>query len=91
MISVGVVLGPAAPLFPHHLPLRVDLLGIEKEAAHTIGLEARDEVPVVGRGRLTVLHKPRTEAAADDAPGQRGELAVVLADDSSANHGIARG
>jgi len=43
---------------------------------------------VVGPGRLAVPHKPRTEAAANDAPGQRGELPVVLADDFADNHAM---
>jgi len=56
--------------------------------AHAVGLEAQDEVHVVGPGRLALPHQPRAEAAADDAPGERGELAVVLADHFADNHAM---
>jgi len=56
--------------------------------AHAVGLEAQDEVHVVGPGRLALPHQPRAEAAADDATDERGELAVVLGGDFADNHAM---
>ena len=48
-IAIGIVLDAAPPLLRHHLPLGLDLLGIEEEVAHPVRLQPQDEVDAVGR------------------------------------------
>ena len=47
-IAVRIVFRTRAPLFHDHLALRVNLLGIEKQMPHAVGLEAQDHVDTVG-------------------------------------------
>ena len=41
-VTVGVVLGARPALFRHHLSLRIDLLRIEQQLPHPVGLDAED-------------------------------------------------
>ena len=46
--AFGIVLGARPALLDDHLPLGVDLLGVEQEVVHPVRLEVEHEIELVG-------------------------------------------
>src|SRR5216110_2155791 len=68
-----VVVGARPPLLEDHLALRVDLLGVEQEVLHAVGVELDHEIELV-RGDVD-------EVRGDVMRGERVVLAAVLLDE----------